>query len=181
MKLNVLLRNESSRKGLYRADVLKRLARRVCEGEGVTQNAELSVLFCDDAAIRDLNRRYRGKNEATDVLSFGQLAEVGEAPDEKELVLGDIVISLETVEHRCPGDRQAMRDEVRLLFCHGLLHLLGCAHQSAAERNAMRTKQAGYLQIDAGSAWPVCGAPRARPLTRPRSRAQIGDVLTGGR
>jgi len=166
MKLNVLLRNESSRKGLYRADVLKRLARRVCEGECVTQNAELSVLFCDDTAIQDLNRQYRGKNEPTDVLSFGQLAEVGEAPDEKELVLGDVVISLETVERQYPGDRRAMRDEVRLLFCHGLLHLLGYAHQSAADRNVMRAKQAQYLQVDAGSAWPVCGAPRARARAR---------------
>jgi len=161
MKLDVLLRNESSRKGLYRADVLKRLALRVCEGEGVRQNAELSVLFCDDGTIQDLNRQYRGKNEPTDVLSFGQLAEVGGAA-EKELVLGDIVISLETVERRYPGDRQAMRDEVRLLFCHGLLHLLGYTHGTAAERNAMRAKQAEYLQVDAGSAWLVCGAPRAR-------------------
>jgi len=152
----VLLRNESSRKGLYRADVLKRLARRVCDGEGVTQTAELSVLFCDDGAIRDLNRQYRGKNEPTDVLSFDQLAEVGGAA-EKQLVLGDIVISLETVEGRYPGDRKAMGDEVRLLFCHGLLHLLGYTHGTAAERNAMRAKQAEYLQVDASSAWPVCG------------------------
>jgi len=155
-KLDVLLRNESSRKGLYRADVLKRLARRVCDGEGVTQTAELSVLFCDDGAIRDLNRQYRGKNEPTDVLSFDQLAEVGGAA-EKQLVLGDIVISLETVEGRYPGDRKAMGDEVRLLFCHGLLHLLGYTHGTAAERNAMRAKQAEYLQVDASSAWPVCG------------------------
>ena len=152
----MLLRNESSRKGLYRADVLKRLARRVCDGEGVTQTAELSVLFCDDGAIRDLNRQYRGKNEPTDVLSFDQLAEVGGAA-EKQLVLGDIVISLETVEGRYPGDRKAMGDEVRLLFCHGLLHLLGYTHGTAAERNAMRAKQAEYLQVDASSAWPVCG------------------------
>ncbi|MCX5771809.1 MAG: rRNA maturation RNase YbeY [Candidatus Hydrogenedentes bacterium] len=162
MELTVLLRNESCRKGLYRSDVLKRLARRVCGGEGVRQNAELSVLFCDDAAIHDLNRAYRGKNEPTDVLSFGQLAEVGAAAGKKELVLGDIVISLETVERRYPGDRQAMRDEVRLLFCHGLLHLLGYTHGTAGERSVMRAKQAEYLEVDAGSAWPVCGAPRVR-------------------
>lgn len=168
MKLNVLLQNESSRKGLYRGDVLKRLARRVCEGEGVTKNAELSVLFCDDARIQDLNRQYRGKNEPTDVLSFGQLAEVGEAPEEKELVLGDIVISLETVEGRYRGDRQSMRAEVRLLFCHGLLHLLGYTHGRAADRNAMRAKQAEYLEVGADSAWPVCGAPRVRARAHAR-------------
>ena len=157
MKLNVLLRNESSRKGLYRADVLKRLARAVCECENLAQDAELSVLFCDDPAIQELNRRYRGKNEPTDVLSFGQWAEIGQASGEKQLVLGDIVISLETVEGRYPGDRQAMRDEVRLLFCHGLLHLLGYTHDTAAERKAMRAKQAQYLHVDASAAWPECG------------------------
>ena len=162
MDLEVQLRNESARRGLYRADVLNRLAVRVCEGEGMKGKAELSVLFCDDRAIQDLNRAYRGRNEPTDVLSFGQLAEVETAGGKKGLVLGDIVISLETVERRYPGDRQAMREEVRLLFCHGLLHLLGYAHATAAERGVMKAKQAEYLQVDAGSAWPEYRAPHAR-------------------
>jgi probable rRNA maturation factor len=162
MKLTVLLRNESSRRGLYRVDALKRIAQRVCDGENVVRNAELSVLLCDDDAIQALNRQYRGKNEPTDVLSFGQLVEVGRTHGDKELVLGDIVISLETVERRYPGDRQAMRDEVRLLFCHGLLHLLGYTHGTAADRNAMRARQAAYLRVDPPAAWPEPGAPRPR-------------------
>lgn len=157
MKLELLARNESSRRGLYRTDNLLRIARRVCEGENLAQDAELSVLFCDDPFIKDLNKQYRGKNMATDVLSFGQLAQAGRRPG-AELVLGDIVISLETVEQRYPGDAPAMRDEVRLLFCHGLLHLLGYTHDTLAERDALREKQARYLNIDAGAAW----APRAR-------------------
>ena len=49
-------------------------------------------------------------------------------------ILGDIVISLETVERNCNANRSAMRDEIRLLFCHGLLHILGYAHDSEAAR-----------------------------------------------
>jgi probable rRNA maturation factor len=79
-----------------------------------------------------LNRRYRNKSGPTDVLSFAQdLANHGH-PE----VLGDIVISLETVERFCKGDRVAMRAEVRLLFCHGLLHLLGYDHVSDDGRMA---------------------------------------------
>jgi len=155
MELDLLVRNESTRKGLYRTDNLKRIGRRVCEGEGLTQKAELSVLFCDDEFIRELNRQYRAKNQPTDVLSFGQLTEVGQAPGQKELVLGDIVVSLETVERRGPNT-QAMRDDVRLLFCHGLLHLLGYTHDTPAERKVMQAKQAQYLNIRAGDAWPDC-------------------------
>ena len=154
MELDLLVRNESARKGLYRSDNLRRIGRRVCEGEGLRRRAELSLLFCDDDFIRELNRQYRGKNEPTDVLSFGQLTDVTEAPDEGELVLGDIVISLETVENRTTGDRKAMRDDVRLLFCHGLLHLLGHTHETTADRSKMRDRQAQYLEIEPESAWP---------------------------
>lgn len=159
MELDLLVRNESGRKGLYRSDNLKRIGRKVCEGEGIAKKAELSLLFCDDGFIRELNRQYRAKNEPTDVLSFGQLTEVGEAPGQKELVLGDIVISLETVERRAT-DTKEMRDEVRLLFCHGLLHLLGYTHDTPAGKKVMQAKQALYLNVRTGQAWPEC-APSA--------------------
>lgn len=143
------VRNESSRKRLYRRDVLQRLTERVLAGEGVADAVEVSLLFCDDALIKDLNRQYRGKNKPTDVLSFEQEVE----QHGPRRVLGDIVISLETVEHHCAGDRQAMTDEVKLLVCHGLLHLLGHDHATEEERARMNTKQAAYLGVDLVAAW----------------------------
>lgn len=164
MKIHLLIRNNSSRKRHYRRDVLQWLADRICTGENVQDEVELSVLFCDDAFITDLNRTYRHKDAPTDVLSFGQ--DAASNPVSGPRVLGDIVISLETVERHCaeaPDLRVAMRKEVCLLFCHGLLHLLGADHATAQAREAMNAKQAQYLGVTKEAAWrtlPKDGAPR---------------------
>lgn len=142
--------NESTRKRLYRTGDLLALAEKVCAGEGIGGTIEVSVLFCDDARIRHLNRQYRKLDRPTDVLSFCQ----NQAGQAGFRILGDIVISLETVERHCRGERGAMREEVRLLFCHGLLHLLNYTHGTEAARRAMAGKQAEYLEIPLDSAWP---------------------------
>lgn len=148
--VRLAVQHESTRKRLYRRDVLERLAGRICAGEGVEAvQVEVSVLFCDDARIQALNKAYRGKNKATDVLSFEQ--EAGPVPGVR--VLGDIVISLETVENRGEGSAAAMRDDIRLLFCHGMLHLLGYDHANAAGRRLMVEKQALYLGVRNDAAW----------------------------
>lgn len=148
--ISLQTRNESSRKGLYRTDALRRLAGRVLQGEGAAGEFELSVLFCDDPFIAELNKTYRKKRGPTDVLSFDQ--EPSETPAGAR-VLGDIVISLETVERFCAGDPEAMRAEVRLLFCHGLLHLLGHEHGTTEGRRTMQERQAGHLGVSPELAW----------------------------
>ena len=149
MNVELVVRNESDRKYLYRSDVLHRLAERVFTGEGVKRDVEVSALFCDDPFIQNLNRQYRKKDSPTDVLSFAQ-TDTGHGPLQ---VLGDIVISLETVERQCDGERQRMRDEVKLLFCHGLLHLLGNTHETQEKQERMQAKQAAYLGITQQAAW----------------------------
>jgi probable rRNA maturation factor len=164
--VHLQVRNESARKRLYRRDVLQRLTERVLAGEGVADAVEVSVLFCDDAMITELNRQYRGKNKPTDVLSFEQEAE----QHGPRRLLGDIVISLETVERHCAGDRAAMVAEVRLLVCHGLLHLLGHDHATAAEQAAMNAKQAEYLGVDMVAAW------RTEQQHRAAARRAVGGA-----
>lgn len=150
MNVLVEIRDESARGGACRdAGALEKLAARVCEGEGVTGAVELSVLFCDDPFIRDLNRRYRNVDQPTDVLSFAQEAPVEQYPR----ILGDIVISLETVDRHCGGNTEAMRDEALLLFCHGMLHLLGYQHGEEDEKAKMNEKQARYLGTTKAAAW----------------------------
>jgi len=157
--VNVCLdvRNESSHKRLYTRSNLQRLAEQVCGGEGVHGSMELSVLFCGDAFIRQLNRQFRAVDAATDVLSFGQES----APSATERVLGDVVISLDTVHRRSEGDRNAMRAELRLLFCHGVLHLLGHDHATETTRRAMAEKQAAYLDVSLEAAWIAESAANA--------------------
>ena len=153
MIVEVMVANDSVEKRLFRRDVLTRLASRVCSGEmsGAEDAAvvEVSVLFCDDDRIRELNKAYRDKDTATDVLSFEQAG----SPDPRTRILGDIVISLETVVNRNDGNRSRMRDDVRLLFCHGMLHLLGFDHATAATRTVMNEKQAQYLGVPIPAAW----------------------------
>lgn len=149
-RVTIEARNTSGRAGCFRSDALRRLAEKVLADQGMEGAFHVSVLFCDDAFIAGLNREYRGKRGPTDVLSFGQ-EDGAAAPDGR--VLGDIVISLDTVAARCAGDPEAMRAEVRLLFCHGLLHLIGYDHGTAAERRAMQALQARYLGVSSGEAW----------------------------
>ncbi len=150
------VRNTSRVKGCFRSDALCRLADRICAGEGISNKVEISLFFCDDERIQELNRNFRKEDRPTDVLSFGQeRPDAGLSAQGRPAVLGDIVISLETVAGRCLGRRDLMRQEVRMLFCHGLLHLLGYDHATASERRHMAAKQAAYLEMPLGNAWPV--------------------------
>ena len=169
MPAELSIRNESIRKRLYRSDVLTRLANRILSAEDMNEPAEVSILFCDDPFMTELNKEYRNKNSTTDVLSFEQENMPGQVP----LVLGDIIISLETVESNCHGDTATMRDEVRMLVCHGLLHLLGYDHGTQEEKTIMHQKQAEYLGVSESAAWdfgpkkqatvsPAAGGRKAR-------------------
>ena len=88
------------------------------------EDCELSLVVCDDGWIRPLNKQWRDKDTATDVLSF---------PQEDEVVLGDLVISLETAERQALEREHSLQDEVRVLLVHGLLHLLGYDHATEEE------------------------------------------------
>ena len=92
---------------------------------------QLSMLLCDDARIRPLNAEYRGKDQATDVLSF---------PVEPP-ILGDIVISVQTASRRVDEPRWLLDDELLFLLIHGLLHLLGHDHEQDAERAIMEAEE----------------------------------------
>lgn len=137
MPTSVLRRAPGSPK-LSHATV-KRLGNVMLEALG-RPDAELSVLLTDDAQIQELNLQHRGKDKPTDVLAFPQ--ETPEASlqlsDDFAVVLGDIVISLDTAEKQARGRRRDLEDEVRLLLAHGLLHLVGYDHAEPEEARLMR-------------------------------------------
>jgi probable rRNA maturation factor len=149
MSIELHIRNESNRKRMYRGDVLQKLVGRILSGEEKTGEFELSILFCDDAYMAQLNRQYRQVKGTTDVLSFESEPMPGVSP----APIGDIVISLETVETHCAGAPSLMREEVKLLVCHGVLHLLGFDHGTQKEKTHMQSLQSFYLGVNAEEAW----------------------------
>ena len=150
MAVVLAVRNETAIRGYHQTADLKKIATAVCKGEGVPGAVEISLLFCTDDAIRRLNATYGEKDEATDVLSFEQS---GLYAPKGPRQLGDIVISLDTVQRRCKNNRRDMQHEIRLLFCHGLLHLLGFDHANLKSRKIMIAKQAEYLGCSHDDAW----------------------------
>lgn len=100
-------------------------------------NGQVTVLLTTDATIRDLNRRFRGKNEATDVLSFPS---TNPAPGH-EKIAGDVAISVETARKQAAEQGHALGVELRILILHGLLHLAGYDHETDAGRMQRRERQ----------------------------------------
>ena len=99
----------------------------------------VDVLLADDATLRRLNKTFRGKNKATDVLSFpaGATTVFFGEPDAPELA-GDLAISLETAARQAAQYGHSLRDEVRVLLLHGVLHLAGFDHEMDSGEMAAR-------------------------------------------
>jgi probable rRNA maturation factor len=112
-------------------------------------SCEISILLTDDDEIRDLNRRFRGKDAATDVLSFSQLEGdmLGSIafPAGEPVPLGDIVISIPTMRAQAAEYRHGEAREFGYLLVHGLLHIVGYDHQSAEDATAMRAAEEELL------------------------------------
>lgn len=112
---------------------------------GLARPAELGIRFSDDATVRALNRDYRGRDAPTNVLSFalweGEDAHPAEpdAPGEPALLLGDLVLGLQTVLAEAEAQEKSPRDHTYHLLIHGALHLMGHDHQSEADAERMES------------------------------------------
>jgi len=138
--------------------------------------AELSILLAGDAALRRLNREWRGIDRATDVLSFPA------APDPRLPRLGDLAISLDTARRRARAGRRRPGAELDRYLAHGVLHLLGFDHEQPGPARRMAAFEERLLagQGMVGEAmWsgpptgpgPAARAPRpGRTEPRPRAR-----------
>ena len=95
---------------------------------------QVTVLLTTDAAVKDLNRRFRRKNKATDVLSFP----AGTVGPEK--IAGDLAISVDTARRQSAACGHSLGIELKVLMLHGLLHLAGYDHENDAGRMAKRER-----------------------------------------
>jgi probable rRNA maturation factor len=108
-----------------------------------------------DAALRKLNRDFRGKDKPTDVLSFPSPEEIAREH------AGDLAISLETAARQAASFGHTLRDEVRVLMLHGLLHLSGMDHETDdGEMAARETELRRELRL------PTALIERAKPSSR---------------
>ena len=98
-------------------------------------NYEVCLRLCDDQVMQMLNKQYRNKDKTTDVLSFSQRE--GPATPGAEHVLGDIAVSVPQAARQAKG---TLAEELLLLACHGLCHLLGYDHRTDDEESEMEAR-----------------------------------------
>jgi probable rRNA maturation factor len=128
------------------------------------EDVELSVALVDDRRIRELNKRHRKKDKATDVLAFP-------LGDETTGLLGDVVLSVDTARRQAGRARRPLLDELTMLLAHGLLHLVGFDHETDEQERVMN----GWTQ-------QLQAAATARARTRtgaPPRRGTAHKFLSG--
>ena len=115
----------------------------------IESHTEVSIVLADDQYIHVLNRQYRNKDCPTDVLSFalneGDEPEIIDGPE--EVLLGDIIISLETAARQSEEYGHSLERELAYLTVHGILHLLGYDHMTEEEKKDMRQEEEYVLSL----------------------------------
>ena len=138
--------------GAYRQQIdarrLRQAAVKTLTHENIQDNTELTIAITGDDEIQALNRKHRGLDAPTDVLSFAE-TEAGApfvaAPGEPAY-LGDVVISFPRAAAQARAGGHPVASELTLLVIHGVLHLLGHEHAKAREKRKMWTAQADILR-----------------------------------
>ncbi|MDZ7673937.1 MAG: rRNA maturation RNase YbeY [Acidimicrobiales bacterium] len=144
------------------------LAERVLDAERARPDAELSLLFVDEAAMAELNERHMAASGPTDVLAFpiddepverGRWPDHGSAgpdrpvvdPEDLPMLLGDVVVcpavaAAQAADHAgTPHHTGTVDDEIALLVVHGILHVLGMDHAEPAETETMQARERELL------------------------------------
>lgn len=134
MKKPVVEVRLSAARGAYAARVVRAAAREWLEK---LRYGEVSLSLVPDGEMRELNRRFRGKDKPTDVLSFPL--------QEGRRHLGDVVISLDTARRQADEGGWPLSVELRRLLAHGLLHCAGHDHEAPADARRMQRAERRLL------------------------------------
>ena len=129
MKVKYYIENEQDK--IEYSDVFETLVKTAVEGtleyEGFDKDCEISITFTDNENIRQLNNEFRNIDRETDVLSFPM------DDDGDDVVLGDVVISLEKAKSQAEEYGHSIEREISFLCVHSCLHLLGYDHETSEE------------------------------------------------
>ncbi|MDO9027168.1 MAG: rRNA maturation RNase YbeY [bacterium] len=126
----------------FKPSSLKALLERILKDES-RPDCDLTVIFTDSARLRRLNRRYRGKDRVTDVISFAMTEGTDSRYNPREL--GDVFISLPRARRQAREYCTSAEAEIRRLAVHGVLHLLGYDHIQPGPARKMRSREEFYL------------------------------------
>ena len=139
-QLGVFVQNKAGRAGVPLTRSFERWVHAALSGrrKGRTQ---VNIVLFDETAARVMNRQYRGKDYATNVLGFPYEP----LPGEKTGLLGDLVMCPPIIAREALGQGKPLRDHYAHLTIHGVLHLLGYDHQTAAEVERMEALETRIL------------------------------------
>ena len=130
---------------------VRKIVRHVLKAEEAAPRYELGLVFTDIERVRQLNRDYRGVDQATDVLAFYMRPQKGSDPSfpnppDGVAHLGDVIISYPQALAQAREQGHSVQRELALLVIHGTLHLLGYDHQEPQEAKKMRGREKGLLE-----------------------------------
>lgn len=131
----------SAAKWLPRRKML-RLANTVCRSEVSDEKGQINLVVISAAAMKKLNRRFRGKDKPTDVLSFNL-----DHPSRQTHVFGEVYICDAIVRQQARMYDVSFTEEYLRLTCHGLLHLFGYDHIRPKDRRTMEEKERKFLSM----------------------------------
>lgn len=132
----------------YGAGFFKKIIQKALDEIGFKEkNIELSINLVGEGRIKALNKKYRGKNRTTDVLSFPLEKRVSAKTTADGIIsLGDVFICLPIAKKSASKEGTSLSSELALLTIHGLLHLLGYDHETTRDEKAMFKLQEKILK-----------------------------------
>jgi len=148
--MNIYMTDENNRLTKEQQQLVESILIYTAEQEEVDSNSELSVTFVSNDEIQEINREWRGKDQATDVISFA-MEELGEDEidfgllEDEPIVLGDLIISVERCREQAAEYGNHFERELGFLAVHGFLHLLGYDHIEKADEEVMTKRQEEIL------------------------------------
>ena len=121
---------------------LEKITEQTLKSAKIKGRREISLAIVGKGRIRTLNKKYRGKDEATDVLSFGELEnKTGKKfvmPPNNPGYLGEIVICFAKAEQQAKKSKHSAKKELAVLLIHGILHLAGFSHKKSKDAEEMK-------------------------------------------
>ena len=127
--------------GLRPVERARRAAAAALEARPSDRPVEAAIVLSEDAELHALNRRWRGKDKPTNVLSFPS----GAAGPEGRLLLGDVVLAFQTLAREADEAGKPLCDHLSHLVVHGVLHLMGYDHRRPAEARRMEALEVKVL------------------------------------